>query len=310
MTLVPAAVIGEPPLACHYDDMMSFDVISWWYLLCGVAAFNVVLWMAAAAALNRRQPAYGADLYRLRRLQLILSAIYVFGCAFRSAVPLYDVPRICLFDHWICSVGIGRSVATAAELCFVAQWALLLHETSRATRSAVGTVTALALVPLIAIAETCSWYSVLTTSNLGHVAEESLWGLCVALLVASVLAIYPRCAPHRRPMLIGWCIGGMAYVAYMYCVDVPMYWARWMADEAAGRQYLTVPQGLVDVVSRRVVSHHWSDWRHEVVWMTLYFSVAVWISISLIHAPAFKTHPALAAAPKRLPPRRAIRSPA
>jgi hypothetical protein len=31
------------------------------------------------------------------------------------------------------------------------------------------------------------------------------------------------------------------------------------------------------------VSHRWQDWKSEVAWMSLYFSVAVWISISLVH---------------------------
>ena len=68
------------------------------------------------------------EVYASRRLQLLLSAGYVFGCAFRSALPVYDVPRIALFDVWLSSVIVGRSVATFAELCFVAQWALLLRE--------------------------------------------------------------------------------------------------------------------------------------------------------------------------------------
>ena len=27
------------------------------------------------------------------------------------------------------------------------------------------------------------------------------------------------------------------------------------------------------------------DWQHEIAWMSLYFSVAVWLSIALVHAP-------------------------
>jgi hypothetical protein len=42
----------------------------------------------------------------------------------------------------------------------------------------------------------------------------------------------------------------------------------------------------MDVTQRRVVSHRWQDWKTEVMWMSLYFSVAVWISIFLIHAAA------------------------
>jgi hypothetical protein len=270
--------------------MMSVGVLSWWSLLCAVGALNILAWSLSAAALGRRNTAMSGEAYRMRRLQLILSGVYVFGCAFRSAFPVYDVPRICLFDHWLSSVIVGRSVATVAELCFVAQWALMLNEISRATRSMVGKVASLAVVPLIAIAETCSWYSVLTTSNLGHVAEESIWGLSVALLVASVLAIYPRCAPSRRPVLAAWSVAGMAYVAFMFCVDVPMYWTRWIADEAIGRQYMSIAQGVLDVSTRHVVSYRWADWKNEIAWMSLYFSVAVWISISLIHSPGPKAY--------------------
>ena len=264
--------------------MMTGGVISWWYFLCAVAAFNIIAWTLSAAAFQRRRPGLPADAHRTRRLQLFLSAVYVLGCAFRSALPVYDVPRLCLVDNWLSSVMIGRSVATVAELCFVAQWALMLREISRASGSVVGRIASLALLPLIALAETCSWYSVLTTANLGHVAEESIWGLTAALLVAGAVALLPRVAARRRPLILGWCAAGIAYVAYMFTVDVPMYWARWVSDQANGRHYLSITQGLMDVTHRRVVSYRWEDWQNEVAWMSLYFSVAVWISISFIHA--------------------------
>jgi hypothetical protein len=195
------------------------------------------------------------------------------------------VPRLCLVDSWLSSVVVGRSVATIAELCFVAQWALILRETSQATGSRVGRTTAALMVPLIAIAETCSWYAVLTTSNIGHVLEETLWGVSAALLVLSLVEIWPRCAVRLRPLLALWGAAGLAYVFFMFLVDVPMYWGRWLADEASGRHYMSVAQGLLDVSSRWVVSHRVQDWQSEMVWMSLYFSVAVWLSIALIHAP-------------------------
>lgn len=272
-------------MAWQHDEMMSERVITWWLCLCAVGALNIVAWLFAAAALSRRQGVLTAEAYALRRWQLLLSAGYVLGCAFRSALPVYDVPRLCLFDTWWSSVLVGRSVATFAELCFVAQWSLMLREASRATGSEIGRSTAWVMLPLIAIAETFSWYSVLTTSNLGHVVEESLWGLSAALLVASLVAIWPRCAATLRPLLAAWCVAGVAYVAFMFLVDVPMYWSRWLADEAAGRSYLSLEQGVLDVALRRVVSHSWEDWKGEVAWMSLYFSVAVWLSIALVHAP-------------------------
>ena len=267
---------------------MSVGVISWWSLLCAVGAFNILAWCVSAAALNRRQMVMSVEAYNARRLQLLLSAFYVFGCAFRSAFPVFDVPRFCLHDSWLSSVIVGRSVATVAELCFVGQWALMLREASRVSGSVVGKISSLAIVPLIALAEACSWYSVLTTSNLGHIAEESIWSLSAALMVTSMVVTWLRRAVTRHPVLVACCVAGVAYVAFMLLVDVPMYWSRWIADESIGRHYMSIAQGVHDVAGRWVVSYRWEDWKSEVLWMSLYFSVAVWISIALIHAPVLR----------------------
>jgi hypothetical protein len=273
---------------------VSIDVTGWWTALSVVGLVNLAAWWLSHRALNRRQAELPSEEYTLRRWMLVLSAVYVSGCAYRSFVPVFDVPRLVLFDSWLASVVVGRSVATVAELCFVAQWALLLRATSQATGSVLGLTAARVMVPLIVVAETCSWYSVLTTSNLGHVIEETLWGVCAALLVASLAHIWPRCASRMRPLLAFWCVAGITYVVFMFGVDVPMYWSRWLADEASGRHYLSLAQGLLDVSGRWVVSHRWEDWKSEVTWMTMYFSVAVWLSIALVHAPLPKRRTAAA----------------
>lgn len=266
---------------------MSNEVFVWWFALCVISAVNVLALSYSARVLWQKQVHMPADVYASRRLQLLLSAGYVLGCAYRSALPVFDVQRICLFDSWMSSVMVGRSVATVAELCFVTQWALLMREISNATGSKPGRMAAQAVLPLIAVAELCSWYSVLTTSNIGHVVEESLWGISAALLVASLVSMWPRCGSRLRPALLAMCLTGIAYVAFMFLVDVPMYWSRWMADEASGRQYLSLSQGVLDTSGRWVVSQQWQTWKSEVVWMSLYFSIAVWLSIAFIHTPPF-----------------------
>jgi hypothetical protein len=262
-------------------NVMSSAVVSWWHFLCLLAAVNIVAWSLAALALRRHQAGMSARAYTACRIQLALSAAYVFGCAFRSVFPVYDIPRLGLFDTWLSSVAVGRSVATVAELCFIGQWALVLNATARSAGSVVARIVSLVLVPLIATAEICSWYAVLTTSNLGHVAENSLWAICAVLVICAMLALVPHLPAARRRALFGWCAAGLTYVAFMFCVDVPTYWARHVADQAANRQYLSIAQGLADVAHHRVVSYRWADWKSEVVWMTLYFSIGVWFSISL-----------------------------
>ena len=78
---------------------------------------------------------------------------------------------------------------------------------------------------------------------------------------------------------------GVGYVTFMCTVDIPMYLSRWLADQAAGREYLSLSQGFQDTWSRRVVTFEWEAWRPEIPWMTLYFSVCVWWSLALVHAP-------------------------
>lgn len=267
---------------------MVESTLAWWTLLRVVAAVNIVAWVAATLWLWWQRERWPPDCWLDRRWQLLLSAGYVFGCAWRCAWPVYDVPRLVMVDSFWSSVIVGRSVATVAELCFAAQWALLLRAMSRAAGSEAGLAVSRIVLPAIALAECFSWHAVLTTSNLGHVVEESLWGTIALLLVASLALAWSRVDRAQRSLLAVGAAAGLGYAAYMFGVDVPMYWQRWAADEAAGRGALSLSQGLVDVASRWTVSHRWEDWRSEVVWMTAYFSAAVWLSIALALTPAWR----------------------
>lgn len=266
------------------------DATDWWLVLCVIAGLNLVAWTASTAWLHRNRP--DGTTWPHQRLQLLLSALYVLGCGYRSLLPVYDVPRLVMVDSWASSVLVGRTVATLAELSFAAQWALLLRGAALASRHGPSLRLSQAVLPLIVLAELHSWYAVLTTRNIGHVVEETLWGLVAVLSVLALLRLWPGATPRARRWLLLAIVAGTAYAAYMFLVDVPMYWHRWVADEAAGRVYATLTAGLADAGSRWTVSHDWAHWHTEVVWMTLYFSVAVWISIGLAHVRLpLRAHP-------------------
>jgi hypothetical protein len=252
-------------------------------------------WSVSATHLWRKSMSFDTPTWASIRLQIILSAGYVFGCAYRSVLPVFDVKRLCLIDTWLSSVIVGRSVATIAELCFVAQWAMLSRGIARTSENRVGIMASHAVVPMIFVAEMFSWYSVLTTSNLGHVIEESLWGLCALMLAASYLHALPRTQLEYRSVLATFSAIGAIYALYMFLIDVPMYWSRWTFDNEQGHQFLSVTQGLADASGRWVVSHRWADWETEVIWMSAYFSIAVWMSIGLIHLPLLR--PRLSSSP-------------
>ena len=97
----------------------SNPVARWWGLLTFVSAANIAIWFLLYREFHT-ELATRFSSSSSTELMLLLSAAYVFGCAFRSLLPRADVQRICLFDTWLSSVVVGRSVATVAELCFAA----------------------------------------------------------------------------------------------------------------------------------------------------------------------------------------------
>jgi len=255
--------------------------VAWWHTwLRANAVLNVALWSLAAAAVMREQASSAVDT-GAAYAQLMLSAVYVAGCAYRSFLPVIDIPRIVLVDSRLSSVLVGRSVATVAELCFAAQWALILHRAAVLVGSPFVLAVSLTVVPLIVLAEMCSWYAVLTTGQRAHAAENSLWGLAAALVVTGMLVIEPQRLAALYSATIA---GGAAYVGFIFIYDVPMYWSRWRGDQANGHRYLTIAAGMVDVSRRWRVSYRWEDWRNEVAWMSLYFTFGVWSSIWLVYA--------------------------
>ena len=257
--------------------------VAWWHAsLRAIAVLNVALWSLCAVAVTREH-ALISSATDVVYVQLLLSAAYVGGCAFRSVLPVIDIPRVVLIDSRLSSVLVGRSVATVAELCFAAQWALTLHRIELSGESPFLHAVSLTLVPLILLAEACSWYAVLTTEQRAHAVENSLWGLSAALAVAGMVVT----GPHRLgalyfPMIAA----GATYVAFIFFYDVPMYWSRWIVDHANGHKCLSLADGIVDICRRRTVSYRWADWRNEIPWMSLYFTFGAWCSIWLVYVTA------------------------
>jgi len=212
---------------------------------------------------------------------LLLCAAYVFGCAFRSVLPRADVQRICLFDTWLSSVLVGRSVATIAEVCFVVQWAFILHQLGAITESDAVLNVAWIIVPLILIAECFSWYAVLTTNFLFNAIENSLWAVAFFLVGIGLVRLLPEFQGPVRIVLFVSIAGIVAYLVFLVTVDVPMYFSRWRTNLAEGNQLLGLFEGLRDVSTRWVRTHDIAHWKGEIAWMSLYFSGAVWASLAL-----------------------------
>jgi hypothetical protein len=258
----------------------SNPVARWWGLLTLVSGANIAVWFFLYGQLHE-QPTGRLGGASGIELMLLLCAAYVFGCAFRSFLPRADVQRICLFDTWLSSVVVGRSVATVAEICFAAQWAIILHQLGTITGADTTLNAAWVIVPLILIAECFSWHAVLTTNYLGNAIENSIWAVAFFVVGIGLCRLLPEFdGPVRVVLAIA--ISGIAgYLAFLMTIDVPMYLSRWRAEVADGSKFLKPLEGLRDVSMRWVVTHDLAEWKDEIAWMSLYFSAAVWASLAL-----------------------------
>ena len=279
----------------------------WWALLSLASSGNIALWfMLYRQFYNQSASNLGSS--SSIQLMLFLCAAYVFGCAFRSILPRADVQRICLFDTWLSSIVVGRSVATVAEVCFAAQWALVLHLLGGMAGVGVIVNVAWLIVPLIVVAQCCSWYGVLTTNYLANAIENSIWAVVFLMVGLAVCRLLPEFDGPVRFALIIAIVGIAAYLAFLITIDVPMYLSRWQNNLADGNRVLGPLEGFHDASTRWVVTHDFAQWRDEIAWMSLYFTAAVWASLALClvyalgdHLPRYRTEPAanvLSFAPK------------
>jgi hypothetical protein len=158
----------------------------------------------------------------------------------------------------------------------------LISKLSAVTGNASLQVVGWSIVPLVVVAELCCWYAVISLNHLGHAIEEILWSALVFVMALS-LGLTSGQMPADIRILSGFGMVACAGAALlMLAVDVPMYLARWRHARSSGVRYLSLVEGLRDGLQRRRVAHRWSEWRPEVPWMSLYFSVGVWLSLCLV----------------------------
>ena len=220
-------------------------VARWWGLLTLVSGVNIAVWFLLYRQLLAPPAGRLAGTPGIE-LMLFLSAAYVFGCAFRSFLPRADVQRICLFDTWLSSIVVGRSIATVAEICFALQWAIVLQQLGTMTGADTTLNAARVVVPLILVAECFSWHAVLTTDYFGNAIENSLWAVAFAAVGIGLARVLPDFDGPVRVVLALAIIGIAGYLAFLVTVDVPMYLSRWRARVSAGSKLLRPLEGLRD----------------------------------------------------------------
>ena len=134
-------------------------------------------------------------------------------------------------------------------------------------------------VPLILVAQCFSWHVVLTTNHRPR-RRKSIWADTFFIVGIGLCRLVPEFDGAVRLVLAVAILGIAGYLAFLMTIDVPMYLSRWRATVADGSKLLRPLEGLRDVCTRWVVTHDLREWKDEIAWMSLYFSVAVWASLA------------------------------
>lgn len=166
--------------------------------------------------------------------------IYAIVNVIRSLWPRLDGKRICLFDSWISTPFVGRSLATISEVSFAVQ----VQEYTKIK----------GIIRTIMVAQWFCWMGVLTKNNMWHVAEESLWAITAARIV------------YKEKSVVA-----LIYLMYMVAIDIPMYYYRPMDP-------IPMLNGFYEMNQCRIV-YEWDIWREDVIWMTSYFVMGTQISL-------------------------------
>jgi hypothetical protein len=184
---------------------------------------------------------------------LVCAVLYVSACAFRSFLPQCVSNRSTLVQCAPLSTAFNdRTVATVGELAFTYQLILQFGMPFE-------------LFYMIAAAQAICWIAVLIGYPVLHAIENSLWGL---LAVAVAL----HCDGN---LLIQ--IGCGVFCAYIVFGDIPLYLSK-------KNQLRSVVVSLQEITAPAVLDDSWNFWKHEVVWMTGYFTFGPLAAIMMCRA--------------------------
>ena len=257
--------------------MWRLSALTWWRGLCVLGISNVLLWLAIWYFGPSGNPYYG--------MQLVLSGVYVFVCAYRSFFPRIDLERLVVVDSRFSSIFLGRTAATIAEICFGLQLGLLVHQLGAHAGLPIVQYAAWAIPIFMSIAQVFCWHSILTLNHFTQAIESLLWAAGFSWMAALLTIIALDTSGLIHLLAVTGALGSVAFVAYALVIDIPLYLRRFRSGRALGQSYLSINQGARDAWHRREQSHSWDKWRDDALWLTPYFSVGVWFSMALIFLP-------------------------
>lgn len=257
----------------------------------GMAAISVLNVILLMRALNEKPRARDETNPGYETTMKVLCVPMVLVCGFRAWFCEDYASRDVWYDSPLNSILLHRCLAMVAELCWIGQASLAFATVGGGLPKNGGRYKAAAvwLFACIAVAECCSCAGTVTTNRVFFLAEESAWvvGFTVFLPFAIGLAravpgdsaAWASAKTFARIISLCACV----YVPWGWLSDLPSNYEAWQKDKGT-HPYFGLKAGLEDAVHTRHENRTMGAWGHKLLWMTVYFSAAVWSSIALAAA--------------------------
>lgn len=272
---------------------MNPTVQLWYGLLLVAALVNIALYVYST-----QTPAAQSYQSQLR----LLAFPVVLQCAWRSVFPSLYLQRYVFWDTPLNSILLDRSFACVGELTWNTMLALCFCHIDKQLApkpnpAGGGTAwvrtSAIAMVIMYVVAECTSYYNTATENELFAAIEVLLDATSQAFLLPATVFLFTKLPAAGRwslsatYFLIAFALQALFLIVYNFAIDAPMYYARYEADQAAGKHYLPFGEGLLDAATHRVPTHLLKDWQADMLWMVGYFvfnplaaTIVAWVAPS------------------------------
>lgn len=240
-----------------------------------------------------------------RRWMRVMGVLFTLVAAYRSVFVCKYSTQAAWFDSVANSSLLIRSFALLAEVSFSGQIALAMMRASRDLALVPRGTTARLYIERapyvlwgsIILAQVFATTGVITKSELSFAIEETLWSVGFTAVLPLAILQYRRVSPledgaGRLRLLrsftrinLFWCV---VYCLWGVCINLPL--VVWPAAIEQLRTGLPpVQTGLGAVRNAFFVVHAtqaWKDWGFGFLfWHSSYFSLCIWISLSMMRAP-------------------------
>ena len=213
---------------------------------------------------------------------IVLSFLYTVSSGIRGIWPRIDSKKICYEKNPLSTPLVGRTLATAGEISYIALITIFLNmlmDKYKINKDIYRNILNLCIF-LIVMAQLFCWVGVSTGNSIFNVTENSLWTVTASMILYIILNIVSNIKNNKMKLyLVSAAVGIVGYIIFMIKIDLPMYIKRCSEDKDIKLFNMKSIEDMDDCK----VDKSYDTWINEIPWLTGYFTLGVWSSYIMMN---------------------------